>query len=67
MAKEENNIKQNDILNEARKNDSDITVILVNGVQLKGKIKSFDDYTILLQVNNNQNLIFSAARQGRVI
>ena len=58
---EKNNIKQNDILNEVRKKGSDVTVILINGVQIKGKIESFDSYTILLKTNNSQNLIFKHA------
>ncbi len=48
-------------LNSARKEKLDLTVYLMNGVPVKGKVVSFDNYTLLLDVGKNQNLIFKHA------
>lgn len=38
--------------------DVPVTVILTNGVQLKGNIENVDKFTILLSSNNKQQLIY---------
>ena len=43
----ENNI-QDYILNTARKDKIDLTIYLLNGVPLKGKVYSFDNFTIII-------------------
>ncbi|GEK32475.1 RNA chaperone Hfq [Kurthia sibirica] len=48
-------------LNQLRKNSIFLTVFLLNGFQLKGTIKSFDNFTILLEAEGKQNLIFKHA------
>lgn len=48
-------------LNQLRKNSVFVTVFLLNGFQLKGTIKSFDNFTILLEADGKQNLIFKHA------
>lgn len=49
-------------LNSARKEKVAVTIFLVNGVQVKGCVKGFDSYVILLEGDNNkQNLIYKHA------
>ena len=36
---------QDTFLNEARKENVPVSIFLMNGVQLKGKVKSFDSFT----------------------
>ncbi|MEG0381256.1 MAG: RNA chaperone Hfq, partial [Kurthia sp.] len=48
-------------LNQLRKNSIFLTVFLLNGFQLKGTIKSFDNFTILLEAEGKQHLIFKHA------
>lgn len=49
---------QNLILNNARKTKMEIIIYLINGVQIKGLIKSFDDYCILVEKDNTQQMIY---------
>ena len=44
---------QDTFLNTVRKDKSPITIYLVSGVKLTGRIRSFDKYSVLLE-NNNQ-------------
>ena len=39
----------------------EITIYLVNGVPIKGRVLSFDNFTILIEVEKKQNLIFKHA------
>lgn len=56
------NINLQDVfLNKARKESIDITFFLVNGYQLKGKVKGFDNYTIILESEGKQQLIYKHA------
>jgi len=52
---------QDNFLNQARKEKVMATVFLVNGYQIKGSIKSFDNFTILLEVDGKQQLIYKHA------
>ena len=71
-----NNI-QDYILNTARKDKIDLTIYLLNGVPLKGKVYSFDNFTIIIENEGKQQLIYKHAvstssinhgrRQGRAI
>lgn len=44
-----------------RKHDIEVTVYLVNGFQLKGKVKGFDKFVVVLDSVGKQNLIFKHA------
>ncbi|PJZ84941.1 RNA chaperone Hfq [Leptospira harrisiae] len=55
-----NNI-QDQLLNTARKEKIDLTIYLLNGVPLKGKVVSFDNFTIILENDNKQNLVYKHA------
>ena len=49
-------------LNNARKERVPVTIYLINGVQVKGHVKGFDSYIILLEgENKQQNLIYKHA------
>lgn len=48
-------------LNSLRKNNIFVTVFLLNGFQLKGLIKSYDNFTILLESDGKQQLIYKHA------
>lgn len=49
-------------LNNARKERVPVTIYLMNGVQVKGYVKGFDSYIVLLESENKQqNLIYKHA------
>lgn len=52
---------QDRFLNALRVGKVEVKVYLVNGFQTKGIIRSFDSYTILLENENQQNLIYKHA------
>ena len=52
---------QDIFLNTTRKEKTEITIYLVNGVPIKGRVLSFDNFTILLEVDKKQNLIYKHA------
>jgi host factor-I protein len=52
---------QDTFLNTVRKDKSPITIYLVSGVKLTGKIRSFDNYSVLLENNSQEQLIFKHA------
>lgn len=52
---------QDIFLNRVRKDNNPITIFLLNGYQLKGQVKGFDNYTIVLESDGKQNLIYKHA------
>ena len=60
MSKQTKNL-QDIFLNAAKKEKAPITVYLVNGVPIKGKVLSYDNFTILIEVDKKQNLIYKHA------
>ena len=49
-------------LNNARKERIPVTIFLMNGVQVKGNVRGFDSYIILLEgENRQQNMIYKHA------
>ena len=52
---------QDSFLNNARKDKTVITLYLLSGVKLSGRIKSFDKYSLILETNNQEQLIFKHA------
>ena len=55
--KQQNNL-QDIFLNNARKNKLQLTIHLLNGFQLKGIVKGFDNFTVILDCDNKQMLIY---------
>jgi host factor-I protein len=52
---------QDSFLNNARKEKGVVTIYLLSGVKLSGRIKSFDKYSLVLETNNQEQLIFKHA------
>lgn len=52
---------QDQYLNALRKEHIQVTVFLTNGFQLRGLVKSFDNFTVLLETEGKQQLIFKHA------
>lgn len=53
---------QDIFLNQVRKEHIAVTVYLINGFQLKGIVKGFDNFTVVLETENKQQqLIYKHA------
>lgn len=52
---------QDRLLNFLRKKKIEAKVYLVNGFQVKGFIKSFDNYTVLIESAKQQNMVYKHA------
>ncbi len=52
---------QESFLNTARKRRVKVSIYLVNGVRLQGRIKSIDLFTILLEDSRQQTLVYKHA------
>ncbi len=59
MAKDMN--LQDVFLNQARKERIPVTIYITNGFQFKGIVKGFDNYTVILDTDGRQNLIYKHA------
>ena len=56
------NINLQDVfLNRVRKDNLSIAIYLINGYQVKGLVKGFDNYTIILDSEGKQQLIYKHA------
>lgn len=60
MNKPTNNL-QDIFLNGARKNKIPVIIYLVNGVQIRGNVKGFDSFTVVLDSDGKQMLIYKHA------
>lgn len=52
---------QDQFLNQLRKENIFVTVFLLNGFQLRGLIKAFDNFTVLLETDGKQQMIYKHA------
>jgi host factor-I protein len=52
---------QDQFLNQIRKENILTTIFLVNGYQIRGLVKSFDNFTILLEVEGKQQMVYKHA------
>lgn len=59
MAKELN--LQDVFLNQARKEKIPVTIYITNGFQFRGLVRGFDNYTVILDTDGKQNLIYKHA------
>lgn len=57
MNKQSNNI-QDIFLNNARKSKTLVSIHLVNGFQLRGVVKGFDNFTVILDSEGKQMLVY---------
>lgn len=52
---------QDSFLNQIRKDNIPVIVYLVNGFQLRGVVKGFDNFTIVIESEGKQQLIYKHA------
>ncbi|MDP4096534.1 RNA chaperone Hfq [Paenibacillus terreus] len=52
---------QDTFLNQLRKESIPVTVYLVNGFQVRGTIKAFDNFTIVIDSDGRQQMIYKHA------
>lgn len=52
---------QDTYLNQLRKESIQVTVFLLNGFQLRGLIKAFDNFTIVIETEGKQQLVYKHA------
>jgi host factor-I protein len=56
------NINLQDVfLNQVRKEHISVTLYLTNGFQLKGTVKGFDNFTVVLETDGKQQLVYKHA------
>lgn len=61
MVKQQQNNLQDIFLNGARKNKIPVTIYLSSGFQLKGLVKGFDSFTVVLETDGKQILVYKHA------
>ena len=52
---------QDAFLNQVRKEKVLVTIYLINGFQIKGIIKGFDNFTVIVELDGRQQLVYKHA------
>ena len=52
---------QENFLNQARKENVPVTIHLMNGFQIKGMIRGFDQFTVVIDSMGRQQMVFKHA------
>lgn len=52
---------QDAFLNQVRKEGIGVTIYLVNGFQIRGMVKGFDNFTIILDCEGKQEMVYKHA------
>jgi len=52
---------QDSFLTEAKIQNIYLTIFLVNGYQIRGTVRAYDNYTIVMESDNKQQLIYKHA------
>lgn len=52
---------QDAFLNQVRKDGIAVTIYLINGFQLRGSVKGFDNFTIILDSEGKQEMVYKHA------
>ena len=52
---------QDQFLNQLRKDGVNCTVFLLNGFQIRGLVKGFDNFTVLFECEGKQQLVYKHA------
>ncbi|SHH02758.1 RNA-binding protein Hfq [Thermosyntropha lipolytica DSM 11003] len=60
MGKNQLNL-QDAFLNQVRKERIPVTIFLVNGFQIKGLVKGFDNFTVVIEVEGKQQMVYKHA------
>jgi host factor-I protein len=58
---------QDGFLNSLRKEKATVTIYLISGVKLTGRIRSFDKFAVILDSNGMEQLIFKHAISTMVL
>ncbi len=60
MVKNQINL-QDAFLNQVRKDNILVTIYLINGFQIKGLVTGFDNFTVVLEVEGKQQMVYKHA------
>jgi host factor-I protein len=60
MSKTQINL-QDAFLNQLRKENIPVTIFLINGFQLKGTVRGFDNFTVILDSDGKQLMVYKHA------
>lgn len=52
---------QDSFLNQVRKENMPVVIYLVNGFQLRGSVKGFDNFTVIIENDGKQQLVYKHA------
>jgi host factor-I protein len=52
---------QDTFLNQIRRDNIPVTIYLVNGFQLKGLVRGFDNFTVVLDFEGKQQMVYKHA------
>lgn len=52
---------QDSFLNQVRKENIPLTIYLINGFQLKGLVKGFDNFTVIMEFEGKQQMVYKHA------
>lgn len=52
---------QDSFLNQVRKENISVTIHLMNGFQIKGNVRGFDNFTVVLDVAGKQQMVYKHA------
>ena len=52
---------QDTFLNQVRKENLPVTIYLVNGFQLKGLVRGFDSFTVVIEFEGKQQMVYKHA------
>ena len=59
--KKNNTDLQDTFLNNVRKSNTPVSIHLVNGFQIKGLVKGFDNFVIMMDVMGRQQMVYKHA------
>ncbi|MGB9638505.1 MAG: RNA chaperone Hfq [bacterium] len=52
---------QDNFLNNLRNSEREVNILLTNGLEIIGKILSFDQYVVIIERNNKKEMIYKHA------
>ena len=52
---------QDYFLNQARKERVPLTIFLMNGVQMKGQVRGFDNFIVIIESDGKQQMVYKNA------
>lgn len=52
---------QDYFLNQVRKENMAVTIYLINGFQIKGMVRGFDNFTVVMDVDGKQQMVYKHA------